>query len=166
MEHHKRAEFLEKYLDLVNCDMSDGDGLLRDMSRHFNVVTDRDAYNSLKEWHEVSHFSINQFARFFYEIYPGFKRMYRSKAIYHRGHRTWRTPKDQLLAACGGLGSSDENRSHQDRKNTPQLPRNSKSGKDLFKILMVVWLHSSCFRTINVTHCPGRGRVGPRLPVK
>jgi len=64
MEHgHKRAEFLEKYLELVNCDMSDGNGLLRDMSRHIDVVTDRDAFNSLKEWHEVSHFSINQFAR-------------------------------------------------------------------------------------------------------
>jgi len=62
---HKRAEFLAKYLELVNCDISEGNGLLRDLIDHIDVVTDRDAFNILKEWHMVSHFSINQFAKFF-----------------------------------------------------------------------------------------------------
>jgi len=69
---HKRAEFLVKYLDLVNCDMAEGNGLLREMVHLIDVVTDRDAYNCLKEWHYVSHFSINQFARFLFMKLPRF----------------------------------------------------------------------------------------------
>lgn len=50
---HRRQDFLQKYLELVNCDISDGRGLLLEMSRHYDCVRDRDAYICVKEWHDT-----------------------------------------------------------------------------------------------------------------
>jgi len=63
-QHHRRQDFLQKYLELVNCGIPDGRALLRDMSQIYESVRDREAYICIKEWHDVSHFSVNQSAKF------------------------------------------------------------------------------------------------------
>jgi len=61
---HRRQDFLSKYLELVDCSILAGRGLLMDMAQNYENVRDRESFICIKEWHDVSHFSVNQSAIF------------------------------------------------------------------------------------------------------